>query len=308
MEKIKDNPIFIIGIRRSGSTLWRRVLEKNGEIPVYGEMQYLWPWEKDFTDFLKKYYRSDLSDDNVKEMVGRIFSEPDEDFRFLYLKLGFFEFIRENGDEELKERISDRILKSDRSVGEIFKAFTEEATRSQGFNRYAVKFPVYFNRIHDLMSWYPNCMIVHISRDPRAIAVSKKNDPGGTGRFKKKYPLLGWPLEKSMMFFTVIQYRWSARTHKKYQHLKNYKLIHYEDLLRDPESAIKELCSFTGLEFNEDMLYPSTGRESSITGKKRDGIDKTSLTRWKDNITFFENKFITLLTRKSRKLLGSKPE
>lgn len=302
-----DSPIFIVGIRRSGSTLWRRILEKNGDLAVYGEMQFLWPWEKDFPFFLRKYVGNLSIDENIKRMVDFIFSDHPPKIRLLELRWGFWETLRKNNDEELKEAIIKRITESNRSIESVFKAITEETTKHLGFQRYMIKFPVYFNHVHTLLEWYPKSKIVHITRDPKAISMSKKNDPGGTARLKSKYPYLSYLLEKAMTLFVVYQYNWSARVHNAYKSNSNYALFHYENLLLDPEKTIKELCEFTGLTYNKEMLFPSKGRFSSIDGKRRSGIDKKSGIRWKKKITPFEKKFITFCTKKSMEKLEYDP-
>lgn len=306
MDKI-SKPIFIVGIRRSGSTLWRRILEKNDRIMVYGEMQYLWPWEKDFNFFLKKNIGEFSDDEKIKKMVDLIFSNPPPNLRLFDLRLGFWEFLRENNNSELKEKITNRIIKSDRSIGSIFKAILEETTKNMGFERYAIKFPVYFNYIDKLLDWYPESRIVHITRDPRAIYVSKKNDPGGTARLKSKYPYFKYPIEKFMVFFVIYQYNWSAKIHGEFKRLKNYTLFHYEDLLYNPEKTIQGLCNFLDLVYDKEMLFPSRGRFSSVTGLQREGIEKKSGYHWKDNINYFEEKIITVFTKKSMKKMDYDP-
>lgn len=303
-----EEPIFIVGIRRCGSTLWRRIFEKNDNLAVYGEMQYLWPWEKDFPFFLRRYIGSLSIDENVDKIVDLIFLDPPPRIRLLGLRWGFWETIRSINDEKLKGAIIKRIKESDRSIESVFKALSEETTKYLGSNRFVIKFPVYFNHINKLLDWYPNSKIVHITRDPRAISMSKKNDPGGTSRLKAKFPHLSYFLEKIMILFVIFQYNWSAMVHKKYKNNCNYALFHYEDLLLDSEKIIKELCKFTGLSYNEEMLFPSKGRLSSISGNSRDGIDKKSGRLWVEKITPLEKKLITSCTKKSMEKLEYNPE
>jgi len=303
-----QKPTFIVGIRRSGSTLWRRILEQNKEIAVFGEMQFLWPWERDFSDFLKRDIGDLSNDKNVLKMIEIIFSNPPlPHISFLKLRWGFWESLRKINDKELRDRICSRILNSDRSIESIFKALTEETTKHLGYDRFAIKFPVYFNHIPTLLKWYPNAKIVHITRDPRAIAASKKNDPGGTAKLKAKYPKYSYLIEKAMTVFVIFQYNWSAKVHNKYKYLKNYKLFKYEDLLWDPKNTIRELCNFSDLQFKEEMLSPSKGRVSSIDGRKRSGFDKRAAYRWKEKLTPLEEKIVTLFTKRSMKILEYNP-
>src|SRR4030095_469832 len=116
-------------------------------------------------------------------------------------------------EPELAAKISRRIKKSNRSLGEIFRAFVEEITECSGCTRACVKFPVDVGHIPALVEWYPECKIVHLTRDPRAIALSKTNDPSGTALRVQKHPRLVWLIRKAMILFEIVQYRWTARLH-----------------------------------------------------------------------------------------------
>ena len=47
--------------------------------------------------------------------------------------------------------------------------------------------------------------------------------------------------------------------HRRFQHLQNYRLFRYEDLLAEPEKTLKELCQFIGVDFTDDFLHPERG-------------------------------------------------
>ena len=85
-----------------------------------------------------------------------------------------------------------------------------------------MKFPVYVNYVPQLLQWYPQCKIIHITRDPRATAMSRTNDPGGTQIRIRKYPNLAYFIKKIMVMFVVIQYIWTSKLHCKYKDLNNY--------------------------------------------------------------------------------------
>ena len=135
---------------------------------------------KDFNYFLKTR-AGDLSiDENVDKMVELCFAKkniPGLDSTFWR-----FENIEVVKDPELKKEISRRIKGSDRSLGAIARILIEETTRFSGCERACVKFPVDVGHIPELLAWFPDCKIMHITRDPRAVAMSKTNDPSGTAR------------------------------------------------------------------------------------------------------------------------------
>ena len=290
-----DDPIFIVGLPRSGSTMWFNLITTNPRVFGINEMLFLTPpWRKDFRYFLRTS-KGDLSkNENIRTMVDLMFSGR----RIPGIHGDFWYHEARNYDEQdLKESICRRILESNRSFGSVFQAFIEEIPSYYGFNRCCVKFPVFVNYIPHLLEWYPNGKIIHITRDPRAMAVSRANFPGER-RLRNRM---------TTMSFVVLQYVWTSRLHCKYNAIENYALFRYEDLLADPERTIREVCDFAEIDFVPQMLQPKQGQASSVTGEKSAGFNKQAASHWKKAISPFEEKVITVLTRKSMKRFGYDP-
>ncbi|MFX1590783.1 MAG: sulfotransferase [Promethearchaeota archaeon] len=300
-----EDPIFIVGLPRSGSTLWLNILAQNPKIFRIGEMLFLTPWRRDFRYFLRKQV-GDLSlEKNIDKMIELIFSHK----LFPGITASFWTaYIEKVNDPHLKNIIYRRFLKSDKSLENIFKIIIEEITAFKGYGRCCVKFPVYVNHVPDIIKWYPKCKIVHITRDPRAMVISRKNDPLGTGLKLKKYPHLGFIIRNILTLFVVIQYIWTSKLHYKYKGIKNYALFKYEDLLADPNRVVKELCDFVGIDFVPDMLEPKEGQASSVTGKKQKGFNKYAASHWKKVISPFEERIITFFTKSSMKRFEFDPK
>jgi hypothetical protein len=298
---INKYPIFIVGLPRSGSTLWLNILAQNPKIFRIGEIHFLNPWRKDFRYFIRKQV-GDLSyKKNIEKMIELMFSRkwiPGITGPFWYYDIG------KVNDCRLKKILCRKIQESDKSLGSIFRILIEEITRFSNYTRCCVKFPVYVNYIPQLLQWYPECKIIHIIRDPRAVAMSKTNDPGGTAKRIAKYPYLRFIIRKVMIFFVIFQYIWTSKLHCKYKNFKNYALFRYEDLLANPEVVVKQLCEFTDVEFVPEMLEPKEGQKSSITGEKQKGFNKKAASHWKNIITPLEEKIITFLTKSSMKRFG----
>ena len=266
--------------------------------------------QKDFRFFLQTQARSLSTEEDVKRMVELCFSR--KGFAGLEGAFWRFEGIAAANDPKLKETIAYRIFDSNRSLGAIARIFIEEICAFAGCDRPCVKFPVDVEHMPALLEWFPDCRIVHITRDPRALAVSKSNDPSGTAIKVLEHPRLAWLIRKGALWLTVKQYRLSARMHDRLRHLSNYHLFRYEDLLADPDNTLRELCRFIAIEFHEDMLDPQKGRHehqpSSLTGKRRKGFDPEAATRWRKAISPLDNLLIALLTRSSMKGLGYDPK
>jgi hypothetical protein len=300
-----ENPIFVVGLPRSGSSLLENMLGRNKEVLRLAEMLFLSPWRRDFRFFLRKNI-GDLSDDKqLRRLVDIIFS-PHERVAGIDASFWRLNAVRAMGDDELKKRVLGALQRSDRSLGSIFRVLLQEITAWNNYSRCCVAFPVYINHIPELLSWFPHGLIIHITRDPRAIAVSKTNDPGGTAIYNAKYPGLKFAIRKAIMAFTVLQYIWSSKMHERYRNHSNYRLVKYEDLITDPETVLQEICAFLQLTYSRDMLAQDShwAQPSSISGQKRGGIDMQRASTWKTVITPLEERAITYTTQRSMRRFG----
>jgi len=273
--------------------------------------RFLSDWRhKDFRYFLKTQV-GDLSiDENVDAMVELCFSRrnlPGLDSTFWR-----FENIEAVKNPQLKREIARKIKKSNRKLGAIAKIFIEELTLFSGCERACVKFPVDVGHVPELLQWFPDCKIIHITRDPRAVAMSKTNDPSGTAIKVLQHPGLAWLIRKLSIWSVVAQYRWTSRLHIKYKHLSNYRLYRYEDLLSEPATVLRDVCEFVETDFTEALLHPEKGRHehqpSSLTGRQRKAFDTGAAIRWQSVISKIDNWIVSILTRKSMKKLEYNPE
>jgi hypothetical protein len=303
-------PIFIIGPHRSGSTLWHNLIAMCPGVVRLTDPRFLSDWtHKDFRYFLKTQVGDLASDHNVDKLVELCLSK--KDFPGLNSTFWRFNNIRTADEPELKREISHCISQSDRSLGAIARVFIEEITRFSGCERACVKFPVDVGHIGELIAWFPDCRIIHITRDPRALAMSKTNDPSGTAIKVLQHPRLAWLIRKLSVWFVIGQYRRTARAHRRFRHLRNYKLFRYEDLLSEPEKTLRDLCQFIEVEFTQDLLHPEAGvhlhQPSSLTGKQKKAFDLSAAVRWQKVIPTFDKWLITSLTKRSMRTLGYDP-
>ena len=303
-------PIFIVGPHRSGSTLWHNLIAMCPGVMRLTDPRFLGDRRhKDFRYFLRTGFGDLALDQNVDTMVELCFAK--KNLPGLESTFWRFENIEAVNDPQLKKAISCRIKKSDRSLGAIAQIFIEEITCFSGCERACVKFPVDVGHMQELLEWFPDCRIMHITRDPRALAMSKTNDPSGTAIKVRQHPRTAWIIRKVSVWLAVMLYRRTSQLHLRFRHLNNYRLFRYEDLLAEPEKTLRDLCKFIDVEFTTDLLHPEAGihlhQPSSLTGKQKKAFDPSAAVRWQDVIPGFDKWLITTLTKRAMKTMGYDP-
>jgi hypothetical protein len=150
-----------------------------------------------------------------------------------------------------------------------------------------------------LIAWFPDCKVVHTFRDPRAILASEhkkliKQYQKRVSKYLKEDKILKSALLKLLLplfsilivFYIKLAWSWAALLHYKYQkrYPKNYYLLKFEDVIREPEHTIRELCNFLNITYHQAMLYPPRD-DSSFNENIGTGFDKETLTRWRAYLT-----------------------
>lgn len=305
-----DRPIFIVGLPRSGSTVWHNIFAMSPKICRLTEMLYLTPWRRDFRYFLRNSVGNLKKKSSAEKMVNLMLSgNGAAGLTGAFWRFENFPFVKQ---PEFRTRLLNRVESSDRSLGSLFRAVIEEVTTAAGLSRCCVKFPVWVNHVEQLMEWYPNCRVVHITRDPRAVAMSKTGDPSGAAVKISRHPRLASAIRLQMIFYVIVQYRWASRVHVRFRNQSNYALFSYESLLDDPESTIRELCDFAQIKFHPDMADPGKGEHehqpSSLTMRRNKSLDRSAAWRWREVIRPHEKTFINFFTAGAMKSFGYDPE
>ena len=86
--------------------------------------------------------------------------------------------------------------------------------------------------------------------------------------------------------------------------MDNYYISRFEDIVSQPEKSIKDLCNFLRIDFNENMVYPPMVDSSYRKNGKNKGLDKNTLSRWKNYISPKSEAAIKLLLKNEMKEMG----
>ncbi|CAN0537860.1 unnamed protein product, partial [Scytosiphon promiscuus] len=154
----KTEPVFIVGMPRTGSKIYKNIINFNSGINISPEIFFLTPkWIRD--DFIE----------TVKKRIGEIKSEQDllmmVDLMFQNQFFGTYwrDII---GD---KEQMVILLKQTDLSFKQIFLTLLKYEAEVNGKNQVGAKFPVQITKASELQKWFPTAKFVHMNRHTLAI-------------------------------------------------------------------------------------------------------------------------------------------
>ncbi len=264
-------PVFIIGGSRTGSEMLKTMLSASPELDFVDELFLYCP----------RWLHPDLSG-LIEDRLGPLGGDVDRRALVDLLYSGEpYGWVWSRAEEKFDRGVLERELADGPlDMRRIFDALmTAHAARSGKSGRGA-KFPMHYSESARLLDWYPECRLVHTTRDPRAVYASQANK-----YIRDSDPARVRAWMKFRQFAHInLQVSWTARLHRELRGHPGYRLVRYEDVIRDPEGQVRELCGFLGVPFLPAMLAPNQYGSSfgAIQGKR--GVDASSLTAWRSRI------------------------
>jgi hypothetical protein len=150
-------------------------------------------------------------------------------------------------------------LRSGMTTGEGIAAVYESYAARQGKERWGDKTPLYMQHLRLLERLFPEALYVHLVRDGRDACLSFLSVPQGIMTET-------WAHPASAAGFAC-QWRTevlAARALGRRVGPRRYLEVRYEELVADPESVLRGLCTFAGLTWDPAMLdYPGAVDVSS---------------------------------------------
>jgi len=284
--------VFIIGGSRTGSTMLQVIISKSPEVNLTDEMQFRAPW----------WLHRDLVAD-INKHVGPLDREGalDRLIELLYsgIPVGWFwSAVDRLLDRDLLYEELSREPLTERS---IFNSVLAAHARHRNKPRIGAKFPMHYSYAQQLLDWYPDCLLLHTTRNPKAVYASQAAKYIDSDRNRASGALM-----RIKQFVHInIQTSWTARLHKELAHLENYRLLRYEDMVQDPEENVRTLCEFLEIEFQPEMLTPQRfGSSYDKIRKDRQGIAHSSLERWRSTISPVTAKAFDICHRRAFKIFG----
>ena len=214
------SPLLVLGVRRSGTTLLRVMLDRNAALAV--------PDESYFVPQLARRHRGTV------DPVAFV-----DDLRRLPT-------LAEWG---LDPGAVAQRLRPGMTTGAALAAIFETYAAERGKARWGDKTPLYMQFLPVLERLFPDALFVHLVRDGRDAALSFLAVPEGI-------MTAGWGHPRDVAGFAC---QWAtevrdARALGRCVGHERYLELRYEDLVAQPGRELERVCTFAGLAYDDGML------------------------------------------------------
>lgn len=260
MEKtiLTEDPVFIIGHWRSGTTMLYQLLRYSRALSAptiteVGSPKSIISSGRFLTRFFKNSVRRKRTIDNVEINL----EEPQED-EFAMFRLTSFSPIKniifpDNSWEKLKKREEylpeDKVLK--KKWGEELIKFYKRVSYKSG-KRLLIKNPFHSMRILYLKTLFPRAKFIHIHRDPMQVIPSTKRMWQIDG---KNNTLRNGFVEPTITQITMIYKNLLSNITSELKHVssENFIEISFEETEKNPEKTVRKICNFCNIDIDKNF-------------------------------------------------------
>ena len=230
----RHRPVFIVGAGRSGTTLLRLMINRHPDIVVPAEAQF------------------------VPELIDRLPDDRPLSAAEVERALDFVVTHERWRDwQQDPAALRQRILCLQAPtlaelIAELYRQVSDDAGKPQWGDK-TPRNTRYIDRLHGL---FPDAQFIHIIRDARDVAKSKRR--------------LAWVGPFLFRSASV----WDEAVRKTVLSGRSlpvslYRLVRYEDLVRDPEGELRKVCDFLNIDFSADMLAFHETVDTNLTPFER---------------------------------------
>jgi hypothetical protein len=266
-----ESPIFVVGPSRSGTTLVRRILNGHSAISIAPETHY-------FDDL-----RPRLGPRAVAPLQGADTERVERYFLALTDQVYGHEGDPSRSTIDVTDlREEARLLGG--TADAYFAAFCRLRMRWLGRLRWGEKTPRHVFRIDDMRAAWPQAQVVCVIRDPRAAVASYRDwkrgkdpsDSGDRARVTRSYNVV---LNSLLVNGAIAAEEKALRDHGP----AYVRLVPYEHLATEPETEVRALTHWLGLEYEPAML--DVPDMFSSYGDVQRGISSVPVERWRRKLS-----------------------
>lgn len=224
-------PLLVLGVRRSGTTLLRVMLDRHPRLAV--------PDESYFVPQLARRHRDPVDPDEFVEDLRRLPT------------------IRE---WEIDPDAVRGRLRGGMTTGQAIAAVYEQYAADRGKERWGDKTPMYMQYLPLLERLFPDALYVDLVRDGRDAALSFLSMPRGIVTETWAHPRTA--ADFACQWRTEVA---AARALGRRVGPRRYLPVRYEELVAEAEGTLRRICEFASLPYDGVML--GYAEEVDVSGK-----------------------------------------
>ncbi|MFZ5773246.1 MAG: sulfotransferase family protein [Thermodesulfobacteriota bacterium] len=298
MSDQQPEAIFIVGNSRSGTTLMSKILNNHPAVFAFHELHFyerLWTPESE-----KKGFTPDDAFHLGAQLIC-IQREQQRDPQFV-----------DACYEEAKGMLSGTGGGSLNSPA-VYRNFLRYETKKQGKWIACEQTPRNVFYLQEILRQFAHVRIINMVRDPRDVLLSQKNKwKGKEAPFKER--LRRWA--NYHPFLLSKMWNGAQRAAAKFADNSSVLTVRFEDLLSEPQTTVRNICHFLGLEYDSAMLDVSASRSPSREKEELEasqgGISTKPIGRWmkrlaKMDVYWCESINGEAMKRYGYKLSGARP-
>ena len=281
-----NRPIFVVGASRSGTELMRSILNQHPSVRISTETHY-------FDDLRVK----------LKGHEQRGLTEQEAYRCEVYFRTAMH---RRYGhrSEPANLSLSQQALRGTTAMigtgaDAFFEAFCRLDAQQNGADRWGEKTPRHIFCLPEIMRAYPGAQIICMVRDPRAVIASYRDWKQLSGTDIEKEPERKEPLQEEErrvrrsynILIACLLWSgsiWAALEGKKRFTCEHVFIQRYEDLISDPESALKLLTAWLSLDPHPAMLDVPLINSSFASFGCSAGFSRQFIDRWRTKLSQHE--------------------
>jgi hypothetical protein len=277
-------PVFIGGLHRSGTSLLRAIVGSHPEVALYERDLPLW------TDLYGQFCEADFNDPaTVDQLLEEILAQEKAQEAEIPL-----------APEAVRGRLAEA---GPLDCGRVFRAFLEEYAAAAGRPRWGLKTP--HNEFHAeaIFAAEPGAKMLHVLRDPRDVAVSHQRYKRRRLHYDPEVHIERWRESVCLAEANVRRYA------------GHYLTVRYEDLVLEPEPAVRRICAFLELDYRPELLAMSRqagwqGSNSSFGDFGNDGarVSQAPVGRYKTQLAPFLRQLYQSRLHREMARCGYEPE
>lgn len=251
------NPVFIVGLPRSGTTLLSQIVNASRELYIGPETHLL-------QLFHRLALKKSLSSKERNTIMQKLFSPDKNPFFYLY----------ELTAKELAH-LQEKACNVD-NLFDLLAFMAQTYAQRKSLNRWGEKTPGHYLFAEELLARFPQCRVINVIRDPRDVYLSYSKVPWGT----------------SNPYNLVLRFRKNVAIAQQLKDHARFTNVHYEDLIRKPEYEVKRLAHFINIRYSHKLIHNFNSQQHANFNKEKEywkatntqtGLRANNAYKWKND-------------------------